>query len=64
MIATSAAAELRTEIRALDLVKLLHFAPGFIAHRAGNVDLESHDRHTETLFTTESQRKREKETSL
>jgi hypothetical protein len=39
MIATPAAAELRTEIGTLDLVKLLQFAPGFIAHRARNVNL-------------------------
>jgi hypothetical protein len=38
MIATPATAELRTEIATLDLVKLLQFAPGFIAHRAGNVN--------------------------
>jgi hypothetical protein len=39
MMATPATAELRTEIGTLDLVKLLQFAPGFIAHRAGNVNL-------------------------
>lgn len=43
VIATSATSELRAEIRTLDLVKLLHFAPGFIAHRSRYVDLEPHD---------------------
>jgi hypothetical protein len=38
MIATSATAELRAEIGALNLVELLQFAPGFITHRARNVD--------------------------
>jgi hypothetical protein len=48
MIATPATAELRTEIGALDLVKLLQFALGFIAHRARNVNLQSDDSHTPT----------------
>jgi len=39
MIATAATSELRTEIRALDLVELLDCAPGFIARRARNIDL-------------------------
>jgi hypothetical protein len=38
MIAPSATAELRTEIRTLDLIELFEFAPGFIAHRARNID--------------------------
>jgi hypothetical protein len=45
MIATSAAAELWTEICALDLIELLDPAPGFVARRARNVDLQSHNSH-------------------
>jgi hypothetical protein len=43
MIAASAAAELRAEVRALDLVKLINLAPGGVAHGAGYVDLEFED---------------------
>jgi len=50
MIAASATAELRTELSALDLVKLLNLAPGLVADRAGNVDLQSHHSHKETLL--------------
>jgi hypothetical protein len=39
MVTTSATAELGAEIRTLNLVELLESAPGFIAHRAGNIDL-------------------------
>jgi len=39
VVAASSAAELRTEIRTLDLVKLTDLAPGFVADRAGDVDL-------------------------
>ena len=39
VMATSSAAELRAEVRALDLVKLADLAPGFVAGRAGDVDL-------------------------
>ncbi len=38
VIATSAAAELRTEVGALDLVELLDAAPGFVTCRAGDID--------------------------
>ena len=39
MVAATAAAKLRAEVRALDLVELLELTPGFVAHRAGNIDL-------------------------
>ena len=39
VVATSSAAKLRTEIRALDLIKLTDLAPGFVAHRARDIDL-------------------------
>jgi len=39
VIAASAAAELGTEVGVLDLVELLDAAPGFVACRAGDVDL-------------------------
>jgi len=39
VIAASAAAKLRAKIRALNLVELLEFTPGLIAHRARDIDL-------------------------
>ena len=45
MVASFAAAKLRSEICALDLTERLNLAPGFIAYRAGHIDLESYDRH-------------------
>jgi hypothetical protein len=39
MVTASAAAELRAEVRALDLIKLIDLAPGSVADRAGYVDL-------------------------
>jgi hypothetical protein len=45
MIAAPAAAELGTEVGALDLIELLDFAPGFVAYRSGYVNFESHYRH-------------------
>jgi len=45
MVASSAAAKLRSEICALDLIKRLDLLPGFIAYGARHIDLESHDRH-------------------
>ena len=45
MITASAAAELRTEVRALNLVKLTNFAPGIVAHRSRNVNFQFQDRH-------------------
>jgi hypothetical protein len=59
MITTSAAAELRTEVCALNLIKLFDPAPGFIAHRAGNVDFQSYHRHKQNLSTTEARSHRE-----
>jgi len=38
MVATPAAAELRTKIRALNLIELFELAPGCVAGRAGNID--------------------------
>ena len=45
MIAAAAAAELRAEVGTLNLIKRMDLAPGGIAHRAGNVDLELQERH-------------------
>ena len=45
MIAASAAAELRAEVGALNLIELLNFLPGGVAHGAGNVDLKMQDAH-------------------
>ncbi len=59
MVAASAAAKLRTKVGALNLIELLDLAPGSIANRSRNVDLEFQDRHRDP-FTTESQRHREK----
>jgi hypothetical protein len=39
MPATSSAAELRAECRALNLIKLINVAPGGVADRAGYIDL-------------------------
>ncbi len=50
MIAASAAAELRSEIGALYLIKLLDLAPGFVADGSGNVDFQSHGRHKIKIF--------------
>jgi hypothetical protein len=58
MLAGSAAAELRPEFCALDLIKLLEFAPGGIADGAGYVDFEFENGHK--VFhhrDTEAQRK-------
>ena len=40
MVAASAAAELRAEVGALDLIELADLAPGGVAHRSGDIDLE------------------------
>jgi hypothetical protein len=45
VIATAAAAELRSKIGGLDLVELVDLTPGLVAYRAGNVDLEFQNRH-------------------
>ena len=45
MVATAAAAELRSEVGGLDLVELVNFAPGLIADRSGDVDFELQNRH-------------------
>src|ERR1700685_382573 len=55
MIAASTAAELRAELGALNLIELLDLTPGFIAHRAGDIDLQSNPRHRQ-VFTTETRR--------
>lgn len=59
MIAAPSAAELRAEVGGLDLLEVIEFAPGGIAHCAGNVDLESENGHrksyhgaTEALSTS------------
>jgi hypothetical protein len=38
MIATAAATKLRTEVGALDLIKLVEFSPGFVANRTGDIN--------------------------
>jgi hypothetical protein len=38
VVAKAAAAELRAEVGALDLVELVDLAPGFVACRTGDVD--------------------------
>src|ERR1035441_9494765 len=45
----SAAAELGTEVGALNLIELLDLAPGFVAYRTGYVDFQSHDRHVNSI---------------
>lgn len=45
MVAASAAAELRAKVGALNLIELLNFLPGGVAHGAGNVDLKMQDAH-------------------
>jgi hypothetical protein len=45
VVAAPAAAELRTEVRTLDLIKLLDLAPGFVTDGSGDIDFQSHDRH-------------------
>jgi hypothetical protein len=59
MVAAASAAELRTEVSALNLIELLDLTPGFIAHGSGYVNFQFHDWHSKSL-TTESQRLREK----
>jgi hypothetical protein len=39
MVATPAAAELGTEVRALNLIKLANLAPGSVANGSGDIDL-------------------------
>ena len=39
MIAAAAAAELRAEVRALDLIELADLAPGGVADGSGDIDL-------------------------
>jgi hypothetical protein len=51
MVASSAAAELWTEVRALDLIELMDLAPGRVAYCAGNIDLEFQDRHGSSSTT-------------
>jgi hypothetical protein len=46
MVAASPAAELRAEVGALDLIELLDFLPGGVAHGAGNVDFEMQNAHS------------------
>ena len=50
MVAASAAAELRAEVRALDLIELLDLAPCGIADCAGDVDFELQDRHRVIVY--------------
>jgi len=38
VIATPAAAELRAEVRTLNLIKLLDLLPGFVADRSGDIN--------------------------
>jgi len=45
MVAAAATAELRAEIRALNLIKLLDLAPGGVANCAGNIDFEFQNGH-------------------
>src|ERR1017187_943391 len=45
VIAASAAAKLRAEVGALDLVERLDLAPGFVTDSSGDVDFQSHDQH-------------------
>ena len=45
VIAAAAAAELRAEVRGLDLIEVLQFAPGLVTYRAGDVDLEFQNGH-------------------
>jgi hypothetical protein len=45
MIAASAAAELGTEVRALNLIVPLNLTPGFVTQGAGNIDFQSHSCH-------------------
>ena len=45
VITSSSTAKLRPEIGALDLIELLDLAPGFITHRARNIDFQSYACH-------------------
>jgi hypothetical protein len=45
MVTSAAATELRAEVRALNLIKLVDLAPGRVADGAGNVDLEFQEGH-------------------
>jgi hypothetical protein len=45
MVAASTAAELGTEVRALNLIELADLAPGGVADGSGNIDLEFQRRH-------------------
>ena len=58
VVAASTAAELGAEVGALNLIKLLDFAPGGVADGARNIDLQSRT-DIGSYFPTESQRKLE-----
>ena len=49
VLAWNARSELRSKRSALDLIELLEVLPGFVATRAGNIDFESDDSHTNLL---------------
>lgn len=49
VLARPARSELRSKRSALDLIELFEVLPGFVAARAGNVDFESDDSHTNLL---------------
>ena len=52
MVAAAAAAKLRSEVGGLNLVKLLNLAPGLVSDSAGDVDFQSHDRHSKSFTRT------------
>src|SRR5258708_30817643 len=54
VVAATAAAELRTEVRALNLIKLLNLAPGGVADCARNVNLKFQNGHKR--FVTNARR--------
>jgi len=45
MIAPAPAAELRTEVRRLNIIELPDLLPGFIAYGSGDIDLEPNGGH-------------------
>jgi hypothetical protein len=49
MVAAAAAAELRAEVRTLNLIKLLDPAPRGVADGAGDIDLKLEDRHEDRI---------------